>query len=81
MFLIISIYNSRSLNTSLMAKLEETEGEVRQAIQVTPFLAYPSRATENPHPHLTSFKMSSFPSVHSVHFMNALTRIVLSMNK
>merc|ERR1711936_559530 len=31
-FLIISIYNSRSLNTSLMAKLEETEGEVREAI-------------------------------------------------
>ena len=32
MFLVVSIYNSRSLNSSLMAKLEETEGEVRQAI-------------------------------------------------
>merc|ERR1712045_991631 len=31
-FLIISVYNSRALNTNLMAKLEETEVEVRAAI-------------------------------------------------
>merc|ERR1711936_905056 len=32
LFLIISMYNSKSLNSSLMAKLEETEEEVREAI-------------------------------------------------